>query len=313
ILQTSERPVVLLSAGIGATPVLAMLHALAAERSTRQILWLHAARDREHHPFTVEVRRLMLALTHGSSYVCFSRPGSLDRIGKDFDAKGRLSLPMFLAAGVPRDADVYLCGPNRFMADMKEALSTFGVEQERIHIELFNGSVPMTPGVVGATARIPHLPKDDTGAGSIVSFARSGIAAHWNPSAYQSILELAEACDLPAVGRAGQAFVTPVRAVWFRGRSSTDRSHSKSPPTATFSLAAHNRFATSSSICEAWSGARGPSASSLAAHIHGNYIALGISRIYLPTGEDRGREGPSLDDVRQAKLFVAVRRRFNQN
>jgi ferredoxin-NADP reductase/MOSC domain-containing protein YiiM len=197
ILQTTERPAVLLSAGIGATPVLAMLHALAAERSTRQILWLHAARDREHHPFTVEVRRLMLALTHGSSYVCFSRPGSLDRIGEDFDAKGRLSLSMFAAAGVPRDADVYLCGPNRFMADMKEALSSYGVEPDRIHIEIFNGSVPMTPGVVGAAARIPHLAKDDTGAGPIVSFARSGIAAHWNPSAYQSILELAEACDVP--------------------------------------------------------------------------------------------------------------------
>ena len=108
-----------------------------------------------------------------------------------------MSRSAFDAAGVPPDADVYLCGPNRFMADMKEALSTFGVEPERIHIEIFNGSVPMTPGVVGATMRIPHLPKDDTGAGPIVSFARSGIAAHWNPSAYQNILELAEACDVP--------------------------------------------------------------------------------------------------------------------
>jgi ferredoxin-NADP reductase len=56
ILQSGERPVVLLSAGIGATPVLAMLYALAAARSTQQVLWLHAARDREHHPFAAEVR-----------------------------------------------------------------------------------------------------------------------------------------------------------------------------------------------------------------------------------------------------------------
>ena len=62
ILENGERPVVLLSAGIGATPVLAMLHALAAARSTRPVLWLHAARDREHHPFAAEVRRLMLSL-----------------------------------------------------------------------------------------------------------------------------------------------------------------------------------------------------------------------------------------------------------
>jgi hypothetical protein len=54
-----------------------------------------------------------------------------------------------------------------------------------------------------------------------------------------------------SVGRAGLVFVTAVRAVWFRGRSSMDRNHSISPPTATFSFAAHNRFGMSSSICEA--------------------------------------------------------------
>src|SRR5882762_6211162 len=59
ILQSGERPVVLLSAGIGATPVLAMLYALEAARSRRQILWLHGARDRQHHPFTAEVGRLI--------------------------------------------------------------------------------------------------------------------------------------------------------------------------------------------------------------------------------------------------------------
>jgi ferredoxin-NADP reductase/MOSC domain-containing protein YiiM len=197
ILQAGDRPVVLLSAGIGATPVLAMLHALAAERSNRQVLWLHAARNREHHPFAAEVRRLVLALAHGRNYVCFSRPGSLDKVGDDFDVKGHLSRSIFDAAGVPRDAEVYLCGPNRFMADMKEALTTFGVEPERIHIEIFNGSEQMTPGIVSAATRSPHPPKDETGTGPLVSFARSGIAAHWKPSAYQSILELAEACDVP--------------------------------------------------------------------------------------------------------------------
>src|SRR5262249_33513544 len=54
ILQPGELPVVLLSAGIGATPVLAMLHALAATGSTRAVLWLHGARDGRHHPFAAE-------------------------------------------------------------------------------------------------------------------------------------------------------------------------------------------------------------------------------------------------------------------
>jgi ferredoxin-NADP reductase/MOSC domain-containing protein YiiM len=197
ILQSGERPVVLLSAGIGATPVLAMLHALAEAHSTRQVLWLHAARDRQHHPFATEVRRLMPALTRGRTYVCYSRPGSQDKIGEDFDATGHLSRSVFGEAGVPREADVYLCGPTRFMADMKEALATLGVAPERIHVEIFDGGPSMTPGIAGAATRAPHLPKDDAGAGPLVSFARSGIAAHWKASEYQSILELAEACDVP--------------------------------------------------------------------------------------------------------------------
>jgi len=197
ILQFGERPVVLLSAGIGATPVLAMLHAMAAAHSTREVLWLHAARDRQHHPFAAEVGRLLLALTHGRSYVCYSRPGPDDKMGMDFDAIGHLSRSVFDEVGVPQEADVYLCGPTRFMADMKEAIASLGVAPERIHVELFNGSESMTPGVVGAATRAPHVPKDDANTGPLVSFARSGIAAHWKASAYQSILELAEACDVP--------------------------------------------------------------------------------------------------------------------
>jgi ferredoxin-NADP reductase/MOSC domain-containing protein YiiM len=197
ILQPAERPVVLLSAGIGVTPVLAMLHALAAARSTRQILWLHAARDGEHHPFADEVRRLMLVLPYGRSYICYSRPGPRDKMGENFDASGHLSRSIFDQIRVPRDADVYLCGPTRFMADMNQALATLGLAPERIHVEIFNGGESMTPGVVGAATRAPHLPKDDANTGPLISFARSGIAAHWKPSDYQSILELAEACDVP--------------------------------------------------------------------------------------------------------------------
>jgi ferredoxin-NADP reductase len=197
ILRSGERPVVLLSAGIGATPVLAMLYALAAARSTRPIFWLHTARDRQHHPFVPEVRRLMRALTHGSSHVCYSRPGAHDAMGEDFDATGRLSRSVFDELGIPREADVYLSGPNGFMADMKAALAALDVAPERIHVEIFNGSESMTPGVVGAATRTPHLPADDANTGPLVSFARSGVAAHWKAAAYQSILELAEACDVP--------------------------------------------------------------------------------------------------------------------
>jgi ferredoxin len=116
---------------------------------------------------------------------------------EDFDAIGHLSRSVFYQVGGTPEADVYLCGPPRFMADMKEALATLGAGPERIHVELFNGSESMMPGVIDPATSAPHLPKDDANTGSRVSFARSGIAAHWNASAYKSILELAEACDIP--------------------------------------------------------------------------------------------------------------------
>jgi ferredoxin-NADP reductase/MOSC domain-containing protein YiiM len=197
ILQSGERPLVLLSAGIGATPVLAMLYALASAGSTREVLWLHAARDGEHHPFAAEVRRLVHTLANGRSYVCYSQPAAGDKVGRDFDTAGRLSRSVFETVNVPRDAEVYLCGPPRFMGDMKQALADLGVARGQVHVEIFNGGESMMPGVVGASTRPPHLPASQNSNGVVVSFARSGIAVHWDAVAYQSILELAEACDVP--------------------------------------------------------------------------------------------------------------------
>jgi ferredoxin len=81
---------------------------------------------------------------------------------------------------------------------MKQALAAMGIAPDRIHVEIFNGGESFTPGVIRATTRAPHPPPNEAAAtGPLVSFARSGVAAHWKPSAYQSILELAEACDVP--------------------------------------------------------------------------------------------------------------------
>jgi ferredoxin-NADP reductase len=198
-------------------------------------LWLHAARDRQHHPFAAEVRRLMLTLAHGRSYVCYSKPGSLDKMGEDFDATGHLSRSVFDEVGVPREADVYLCGPTRFMADMKAALATFDVAPERIHVKIFNGSESVTPGVVGAVTRAPHLPKDAASTGPLVSFARSGASPHTGKRRHtRAFWSWPKRVTSRSAGRVEPVFVTTVRAVWFRGRSSMDPSHSKSPPMAIF-------------------------------------------------------------------------------
>ena len=139
----------------------------------------------------------MHALRNGRRYVCYSRPGSHDQKGEDFDAAGHLSRSIFDEVGLPREADVYICGPTPFMAEMKVVLASLGVPPDRMYLELFKGSESMTPGVVSASTRAPHRPSDDADSGPLVSFARSGIAAHWKALSYQSILELAEVCDVP--------------------------------------------------------------------------------------------------------------------
>jgi len=196
-LQPDERPIVLLSAGIGVTPLLAMLHSLAAERSQRPVLWLHSARDGQHHPFAPEVRCLVKSLAHARSYICFSRPGAGDQLGRDYDAAGRISRALFEQLEVSRAAQVYLCGPNAFMEEIRHMLSAAGIPAAQIHLEVFNGGESLTPGVVAAPRPMPHLPATQNLTGRLVSFARSGVEVHWDPSAYGSILELAEACDVP--------------------------------------------------------------------------------------------------------------------
>jgi ferredoxin-NADP reductase/MOSC domain-containing protein YiiM len=195
-LQPGDGPVVLLSAGIGATPVLAMLHALAAAKSRRPVWWLHGARNRGDHSFAEEVRAAVKALPLARSHIRYSAPGPGDRPGVDFDAEGRLGAPVLAELGVPRDADFYLCGPAAFMAEMSAGLAGWEVPGNRIHTEIFGAGPSLTPGVAATPRKPPHQPVGPAGGGPLVSFARSGLNVPWGPP-FQSLLELAEACDVP--------------------------------------------------------------------------------------------------------------------
>ena len=196
ILQPGDTPVLLISAGVGATPVLAMLHALAAAGSGRDIWWLHGARSRAQEPFAAESRSLVEALPSGHRHICYSRPGPGDIHGRDYQTDGRLSAPVLTALNLPRDADSYLCGPAAFMAETSAALAGLGVAGTRIHTEIFGAAPPQTPGIAAATARQPHPPAGEPGDGPDIAFARSGLTARWDRR-YASLLELAEACDVP--------------------------------------------------------------------------------------------------------------------
>ncbi len=196
ILDHGHAPVLLVSAGIGATPVLAMLQALAAERSDREIWWLHGARSGRDHVFAAQASGLAASLPNLHTHICYSRPGPNDREGRDFDSRGRLSGSLLAALALPRDAETYLCGPASFMAEISVGLAAGGVDAARIHTEPFGPAPSLTPGISAPPAPTPHPPTGQPEHGPVIEFARSNLTVRWS-DAYISLLELAEACDVP--------------------------------------------------------------------------------------------------------------------
>ena len=196
ILDRTPAPVLLVSAGIGATPVLAMLASLADEHSTREIWWLHSARNRRQHSFAAEARRLVASLPDARSHVYYSHPDPDDVEGRDFDGAGRLSGSVLAALSPPIDGEAYLCGPGSFMDEMSAGLAALGLDGSHIHTEPFGPQSGLTPGIAATPARAPHAPAGQPGDGPTIEFARSGLAVPWSAE-YGSLLELAEACDVP--------------------------------------------------------------------------------------------------------------------
>jgi ferredoxin-NADP reductase/MOSC domain-containing protein YiiM len=195
-LRSSDAPVVLLSAGIGATPVLAMLHSLASAASRREVWWIYGARNRAEHPFAKESRGLLQTLGNSRSHIVYSKPDSKDEPGVDYDTVGHVDAPLLDRLGVTRDADFYLCGPPSFLKQLTEGLKTWGADSTRIHSEVFGQEAPITPGIARSSAPRVHAPAGNPGAGPQISFTRSGLTVRWD-SRFSSLLELAEACDVP--------------------------------------------------------------------------------------------------------------------
>jgi ferredoxin-NADP reductase/MOSC domain-containing protein YiiM len=194
-LRPSQSPVVMLSAGVGATPVMSMLHALAAESSQREIWWIYGTRNRADHPFAEESRSLLKQLSQGRGYIVYSRPAATDQVGADFDAAGHIDTALLERIGVSQGCDFYLCGPPSFLQNMRDGLRNWSVPAGKVHTEIFGSLGAITPGMAQVD-HTPHLPQGPPGSGHTVSFARSGITAAWDPK-FASLLELAEACDVP--------------------------------------------------------------------------------------------------------------------
>ena len=130
-------PLVLVSAGVGVTPMMSILHAVAAEGGDRPVWFVHGARNGLHHPFAQEVRELSANRPAFNVHVAYSRPRPDDRIGGDYDSEGRVDGALLARLVENVEAHYFLCGPTRFMADIQSDLERQGICSERIHTEAF--------------------------------------------------------------------------------------------------------------------------------------------------------------------------------
>jgi ferredoxin-NADP reductase len=172
-----------------------MLYSLASN-ARREVWWCYGTRNGSEHPFAGEARKLLAVLPHSRSFIAYSQPSEGDQQGKNYDASGHLNLSLLQSLHLPQAADFYLCGPPAFLTELTAALQSWGVPYARIHSEIFGTESAVTPGIKAATPKTPHPPAGSPGTGPKIFFTRSGLSATWDPR-FQSLLEFAEACDVP--------------------------------------------------------------------------------------------------------------------
>jgi ferredoxin-NADP reductase/MOSC domain-containing protein YiiM len=195
VLDDDTGPVLLLSAGIGVTPVLSMLYQLAAARSEREVWWLYGARGPDEHPFAAEAHALLASLPQAREHIFYSAATPQER-HRAHAARGRITGKGLAALRIPASASAYICGPASFMTSMRDALAALGVDAARVHTELFGALDAINPGLTDQHRPPPHQPPGPPGTGPQVTFARSGVTTAFG-DAWHSVLELADACDVP--------------------------------------------------------------------------------------------------------------------
>ncbi|MDJ0851708.1 MAG: pyridoxamine 5'-phosphate oxidase family protein [Myxococcota bacterium] len=136
VLDHGTRPVVLVSAGVGVTPMLSMLHALAWQPA-RPVHFVHGARDGRHHALADEARSAVAGRQNATLHVAYSRPRPDDRAGEHYDSEGRIDAALLERILPDLAAEYYLCGPVGFMAGLAADLEARGVAPDRIHSESF--------------------------------------------------------------------------------------------------------------------------------------------------------------------------------
>lgn len=152
-VPNGDSPLTLVSAGVGITPMLSMLHAVIAEQPQRPINFVHVARNARNHAFAAEVNELLGKGDHATRQVYYSAAAGGENI-QTFDRSGRVEARDLLSLPSANDADYVLCGPVRFMADIRAGLKAGGIADSQVHVESFGPAGQAASG--GAPQKAGH-------------------------------------------------------------------------------------------------------------------------------------------------------------
>lgn len=180
-----EKPVVLISGGVGVTPMISMLNAIIASGQKREVWFFFGARNGADHIFKESMAEVAAKYDFVHMQVCYSRPGPNDVKGKDYQHEGRVSVDLMKELLPSNNYDYFICGPGPFMKSITDGLEFWGVPDKHVHFEAFG------PATVKKATPAPTPHETDALSKLEISFSRSGKKLRWNP-AVTSLLELAE-------------------------------------------------------------------------------------------------------------------------
>ena len=138
VLDHSEQPAVLISGGIGITPLLSMLNTIVEKQPTRHVTFIHATINGKTHAFKDHVAQLDNSNENITSFICYSSPNKEDQLGADFDKEGYIDLELLRSLIPSKEAVFYFCGSIPFMETILKALHRWDVPNEQIHYEVFS-------------------------------------------------------------------------------------------------------------------------------------------------------------------------------
>ena len=189
--RDSDRPAVLLSAGVGLTPMISMMNEIAQRGTGRPVWFIHGTRDGREHAMAAHVRAMAQAHQNVRAHIRYSRPAAADIEGRDYDSRGHVDIELLRQVLPFDDHEFYLCGPTPFMKSLYGGLLSLDVSESRIHYEFF-GPASVLKEDAKPTGQVATPSAETELAGGIqVTFARSRVTAGWDP-ACESILDLAE-------------------------------------------------------------------------------------------------------------------------